>query len=173
MTPTLDETTLEDLERRAVDLDARAAAIRTADQAAEVSAMRRFFLAELERGGALRAGPVATQLKSGRRPALAAYAAAADRLRAYYAGPERSGAVRGPAPEHLFGGPVSVDWFRNEVLPPHGYTPFTWLARCEGELEGASADGGRVLFRDGAAWYELHYRREDGRTPSLVAAVRL
>jgi hypothetical protein len=169
----VDSATLDALERRAAELDARSVAPpESEDAAGAVSAARRFLLLELDQAGVLRDDP--PPALDG-HPLLRTYREAAAQLRRYLDSEERAELVAEPPPAGVLGAPVSLDWFRFPSPQPNPLEkPFHWLAAGEAALRAAPLDpaagGGSVFVRRGGAWWALEWRRDDGVTPALVSA---
>jgi hypothetical protein len=172
---------LDAIERRAAEIDGLAAAVVASgsrEDAAKLSAMRRFLLIELDSIGLLDGSLPERAGEDPGRPILATYAAAAEQLRAYLAGDERR--VQFPddvPPASVRGAAVGLDWFRLPSPRPNPLErPFRWLAVCERTLLAAGVDenfaGGEVFLRRGDDWWALGWRRDDGVTAALVGARR-
>jgi hypothetical protein len=162
---------LDELERRAAELDA-APAPRSAEDAGTQSGTRRFLLLALDHAGVLGEQPPDGLDE---RPALAGYRDAAAELRRYLASEERRSLVAGAPPSGVLGAAVSLDWFRHPSPRPNPLErPFHWLAAGEAALRAAQLDGrsgaGEVFVRRGSDWWIFDWRRDDGVTPALVRA---
>lgn len=169
--PAVGSEQLDELERRAEELDELAAAPpRTAEEAGRESAKRRFLLLALDQAGVLGERPPA-----GLDGLLAAYRDAAAELRRYLGSEERRALVPAAEAAGVLGAPVSLDWFRRPSPRPNPLErPFHWLAACEAALHAAQIDGdaaaGEVFVRREPAWWAVEWRRDDGVTPALVRA---
>jgi hypothetical protein len=162
---------LDELERRAAELDA-APAPRTAQEAGTQSGARRFLLLALDHAGVLGERPPGGLDE---RPLLAGYRDAAVELRGYLASEDRRALVAGAPPSRVLGAPVSLDWFRRPSPRPNPLErPFRWLAAGEAALRAAQLDersgAGEVFVRRGPDWWIFEWRRDDGMTPALVRA---
>ncbi|HUQ06684.1 MAG TPA: hypothetical protein VM261_29475 [Kofleriaceae bacterium] len=169
---------MADINDMASVLDAAQAAARTPDQRADVTVKRRVLLEEMEAHGLLdeaRQHEKRAWLESWRMPTLRDYVDAAIALRRYYASAARATYTLPPPPARLLDGAVSLDWFRRPGATPEGATPDTWLAFCEQVLRENPPGGasGEVLSKIGRRWYQIHWRREVGEPPAVVAASEL
>jgi hypothetical protein len=161
---------MDDLERRAIELDLLLARERTVEHLAEESTKRRFLLLDLEATGlfdlnfSLPANLARLQRyrDAGRR--VAEYLRSEERFRF---NPE---AVVGP----VVGSPVSLDWFRFVSPGPAHLTPIEWLAYAENLLTHGGISGGQgdIFARAGDEWWTLGWRCDDGIHPALVSAKR-
>jgi hypothetical protein len=163
----VDAEELDELERRAAELDRRAAPPpRSPDEAGAVSAARRFLLMALDQAGVTDAE---REVDPGHRPLLRAYRNAARARAEYGRSAERAQLVRDAGPPR-----VSLDWFRRPSPRPNPLeAPFHWLATCEGTLLAADlgdAGAGEVFLRHRDGWWSLAWRADDGVTPVLVGA---
>ena len=169
------DTQLDDLERRAAEVDALAdAGPASAEAAGALAAKRRVLLLLLDGAGVLGDEPPP---EVARYPCLAGYREAADALRRYLGSEERRARVADPEPARVVGAHVSLDWFRRpSPRPDPGEPPHRWLAVAEATLRAAPLDeqagAGEVYLRGGGGWWVLDWRRDDGVTPALVRARR-
>jgi hypothetical protein len=155
------EEELDELERRAADLDA--AEPRTAEDAGSISAQRRFLLMALDQAGVT---DPARDVELGDRPGLGSYRDAALERDAYARSPVRAELLGEPGPPA-----VSLDWFRHPSPRPNPLeSPEHWLASGEAALRAANVTGGagEVFLRRLDGWWALDWRVEDGVTPVLV-----
>jgi hypothetical protein len=162
---------LDELERRAAELDA-APPPRTAEDAGTQSGTRRFLLLALDHAGVLGERPPEGLDE---RPLLAGYRDAAAELRRYLASEDRRSMVAGAPASGVVGAVVSLDWFRHPSPRPNPLErPFRWLAAGEAALGAAQLDEhsgtGEVFVRRGEDWWAFDWRRDDGVTPALFRA---
>jgi hypothetical protein len=173
-----ERVSMAEIDDLASALDVAHAAARTPDQRADVTVKRRVLLEELEAHGLLdeaRQHEKRAWLESWRMPTLRDYVDAAIALRRYYASEARSTYTLPAPPARLLDGAVSLDWFRRPGPVPEASTPDTWLAFCEVVLHENPPGGasGEVLSKVGGRWYQIHWRREAGDRPAVVAAAEL
>jgi hypothetical protein len=173
-----ERVSMAEIDDMASALDVAQAAARTPDQRADVSVKRRVLLEELEAHGLLdeaRQHEKRAWLESWRMPTLRDYVDAAIALRRYYASEARATYKLPAPPARLLDGAVSLDWFRRSGPTPEASTPDTWLAFCELVLHENPPGGaaGEVLSKVGGRWYQIHWRREAGDRPAVVAAAEL
>ncbi len=171
-----EEVILQDLEERAVALDALAQGPKTVETAATAAAKRRFLLVELAAAGLLsdaHSQQKLSWLKIWNLPTLSGYYDAALELLSYFRSPERQHYIPGVGAEPILGARVSVDWFRLGVPTPGEYHPYMWLGYCESIFREASlVEGGEgdMFTRIDEKWYRFHWRKDDGTTPVLLTA---
>jgi hypothetical protein len=174
--PQVDEILLQELEERAVTLDALEQGEQTQEVAATISAKRRFLLLELNEAGLFEASKAPdrrSQLEQLQLPNLLAYHTAAMELLSYLGSTERKRLFPNSGSDSVIGASVSIDWFRLHEPTPEEYQPYDWLAFCESILrkgDNGVAGSGEIFSRIGQKWYGLYWRRDDGVTPALVSA---
>lgn len=172
----VDDDFLRHMEERAVALATLEQGEETLETAATASAKRRFLLVELEDAGLLNESHFVhlhQRLEQLQLPMLIAYHQAAMELHAYFRSPQRKQYLPEAVPESIFGGPISLDWFRLQVPTPEQYHPYDWLGWCESifrERKNLGSGFGHIYIHQGTLRCWLCWRKDDGVTPVLLKA---
>jgi hypothetical protein len=165
---------VEDLDRRARDIDERLAAVDDGLEPPELLADRRVLLADLEAAGLLSPEQEAAKRQHLRYWApdtlLSWYTAACTASR-YLASEERRRYQPDARPEPVWGGPVTLDLFRGGLICPPGVEPYDWASFGEFLLGADPLPGdpqGGFLHHDADGWLRLRWRRDYGDRASLA-----
>ncbi len=166
---------LRQLERQAEQLEMITRAPRTEETRARESVKRRFLLVELNALGILSYVGFADKerwLGAWGLDLTFGYARAARSLHFYFASQGRRLYFPDANDEPVLGARISLDWSRHSVPTPPGREPDEWLGFCEHVLSQATVTGyeGTLLVREGGAWCEVSWRRDDGENPAVFAA---
>jgi hypothetical protein len=164
---------IEDLDRRARDIDQRAAAFTDRDEPPDLLADRRALLIDLDAAGLLSVDQEAAKrgrLQYWAPDTLLSWYDAACTASRYLASGERRRYRPESTAEPVFGSPVTVDLFRDGLVHPPEVHPYDWASFGELLLAAdplPADEQGSFLHHDADGWVRVRWRRDYGDRPSV------
>ena len=164
---------IEELDRRAGDIDRRAAGLTDEAEPPDLLADRRALLIDLDAAGLLSAEQEAAKrgrLRYWAPDTLLSWYDAACTASRYLASEERRRYQPDATAQPVFGSTVTLDLFRDGLVCPPDVAPYDWASFGEALLTAdplPADEQGSFLHHDADGWVRVRWRRDYGDQPSL------